>query len=324
MTYNALPNSVLFCECACRDGLQNLKDFVPTDKKIALINRFVEIGFKKIEVTSFSHPKYLPQFADSEQVLRGIARKPGVHFVAVVPNMKGMERCLQMTDAGYGVDEIIVVASASEAHNRANLNRTPSETIADLEGVVKAAKNAGIWVIGSVLTSFGCAISGDVPFELVVERTRQFLDIGCDEIQLGDTTGEANPVQTYRYFTRIRELFPRVNFIAHFHDTRGTGLANAVAALQAGATSHDTSIGGIGGQPATGAPLYHVGATGNSVTEDMVCMFNEMGIVTGVKSEDIVATARLAEELLGQTLRGWVTRAGPVRHKPTSYPLPTR
>ena len=314
-----MPERVNICECWARDGLQGEDQFIPTEKKIAIINRMVDTGFKRIEATSFAHPKLIPQFADSLEVLKGIKRPPGVTFIAIIPNDKALDRLLEACDKGHGVQEITAILSASEDHLLANLERTFDEAMPPLGGLVKRARQSGIKVIGCIGTAFGCPLAGEVPLERIIELTDWYLDKGATSIMLGDTTGEANPRQVREVFGRMKDRFPGVEYVAHFHDTRGMGLANTLAALQEGIVLHDSSFGGMGGQPATRRPKYHKGFAGNTCTEDMVLMMEEMGIDTGLNMEEVIEAGLMAEEICGRTLLGHVTRSGPVRHRSSRY-----
>jgi len=315
-----LPERVKICECWARDGLQGEDQVIPTEKKIAIINRMVDIGFKRIEATSFAHPKLIKQFSDSLEVLKRIKRPPEVTFIAIIPNDKGLDRLLEACDQGYGVQEITAILSASEDHLLANLERTFAEAMPPLADIVKRARQAGLRVIGCIGTAFGCPLAGEVPLEKIIELTDWYLDKGATSIMLGDTTGEANPRQVREIFGGMKDRFPGVDFIAHFHDTRGMGLANTLAALQEGIVLHDSSLGGMGGQPATRRPKYHKGFAGNTCTEDMVLMMEEMGIDTGLDVDEVIAAGLMAEEFCGRSLLGHVTRSGPVRHR-SSQPL---
>lgn len=310
-----LPERVHICECWARDGLQGEDQFIPTEKKIAMINRLIEVGFKRIEVTSFAHPKLIKQFADALEVLQGIQRPKDVTFIAIVPNDKGLDRLLDVCDRGYGVHEITAIISASEDHLLANLERTFAEALPPLADIVKRARQAGLKVIGCVGTAFGCPLAGEVPLSKVIELVDWYLDKGATSIMLGDTTGEANPRQVREVFALMKDRFPGVDFIAHFHDTRGMGLANTLAALEEGIIYHDSSLGGLGGQPATRRPKYHKGFAGNTCTEDMVVMMTEMGIETGLSVAEVIEAALMAEEICGRPLLGHVSRSGPVRHR---------
>ncbi|MBI5966679.1 MAG: hydroxymethylglutaryl-CoA lyase, partial [Deltaproteobacteria bacterium] len=310
-----LPRQVYICECWARDGLQGEDQFTPTEKKIAIINRMVEIGFQRVEATSFAHPKLVKQFSDSLGVLKGIQRPKDVTFIAIIPNDKALDRLLEACGQGYGVQEITAILSASEDHLLANLERTFAEAMPPLASIVRRARQAGLRVIGCIGTAFGCPLAGEVPLGKVMELTEWYLDQGATSIMLGDTTGEANPRQVREVYGRMKERFPGVDFIAHFHDTRGMGLANTLAALEEGIIYHDSSFGGMGGQPATRRPKYHKGFAGNTCTEDMVVMMEEMGIETGLRIQDVIEAAFMAEEICGRQLHGHITRSGPIRHR---------
>jgi hypothetical protein len=213
------------------------------------------------------------------------------------------------------VQEITAILSASEDHLLANLERTFAEAMPPLASIVKRARQAGIKVIGCIGTAFGCPLAGEVPVKKLIELTDWYLGQGATSIMLGDTTGEANPGQVREVYQRMKDRFPGVDFIAHFHDTRGMGLANTVAALEEGIVYHDSSFGGMGGQPATRRPKYHKGFAGNTCTEDMVIMMEEMGIETGLQIDEVIETAFMAEEICGRQLHGHVSRSGSVRHR---------
>jgi hydroxymethylglutaryl-CoA lyase len=310
-----VPKQVNICECWARDGIQGWDPFVPTEKKIAIINRMVEIGFKRIEATSFAHPKLIKQFADSMEVLKGIQRPKDLTYIAIIPNDKALDRLFEACNMGVGVQEITAILSASEDHLLANLERTFTEAMPPLASIVKRARQAGIKVIGCIGTAFGCPLAGEVPVERLIELTDWYLGQGATSIMLGDTTGEANPKQVREVYQRMKDHFPGVDFIAHFHDTRGMGLANTLAALEEGIVYHDSSFGGMGGQPATRRPKYHKGFAGNTCTEDMVVMMEEMGIETGLQIDEVIETAFMAEEICGRQLHGHVSRSGSVRHR---------
>ncbi|MEM2983384.1 MAG: hypothetical protein QXH17_09515, partial [Candidatus Bathyarchaeia archaeon] len=218
-------------------------------------------------------------------------------------------------DKGFGVHEITAILSASEDHLLANLERTFDEAMPPLADIVRRARKAGLQVIGCIGTAFGCPLKGEVPVEKVIELTDWYLQQGATSIMLGDTTGEANPRQVREVYGMMKDRFPGVDFIAHFHDTRGMGLANTLAALQEGIVYHDSSLGGIGGQPATRRPRYHRGFAGNTCTEDMVLMMEEMGIDTGLDLREVIDLALMAERVCGRELLGHVTRSGPIRHR---------
>ncbi len=314
----AFRDSVTLCECWARDGLQAMSVHVPTARKIEMIDRITGAGFRKLEVTSFSHPKLLPQFADAVEVLRGIRRVPGVSHVVLMPNEKGFDRFETCVREGYGAEEIILMISSSERHNLLNFRMPHRDAMAEHARIMRRAHALGVRVIGCAGTVYGCPVAGDVPFDDVARVVRFYLEEGAQTIMLGDTTGMANPLLVRQRIGELMARFPRAEFIAHFHDTRGTGVVNSVAALELGLRYVDTSLGAIGGQPATGAAKYSAGFTGNTCTEDLVCVLQEMGIATGVDLAQMLDAGRRAEEVLGQRLRSNVIRSGPVIHTQSS------
>lgn len=316
----SLPKQVVFGECWARDGLQNEAKVVPTDDKVEIITRMVEAGVTKLEATNFAHPKYLPQFADAEEVLRRIPRKPGVDYRGICTTMKGIERAIKSRDEGYGVDEIAMVISTSEPHNLANVNMSHDENKQLLEEMTRAAVDSGHVVFGWALTSFGCPIKGDVDPKDAIAMGKWWKDIGATIIGFGDTTGSSNPVQVSRFYEyALSEGFTTDEVVVHFHDTRGWGVANSMVALTFGFRYFDTSLGAIGGQPKTGAAEYHRGYAGNTCTEDLVGMFEEMGVSTGIDTQKLLAAGRRAEEVLGRQLRSNFLQAGPVPHHGIQY-----
>lgn len=314
----AIPESVTVCECWARDGLQSMPILVPTERKIEMIDRITGAGFKKVEVTSFSHPKLLPQFADCVEVLKGIQRRPGVSHLVLMPNEKGFDRLEVCQKEGYGCDEIILMISSSERHNLLNFRMNHEQAMAEHARIMKRAHALGIRIVGCAGTVFGCPVGGDVPVEDVEKITRFYLEEGAQTIMLGDTTGVANPVLVRQRIGHLKATFPKVEFIAHFHDTRGTGVVNSIAMLEMGVRYVDTSLGAIGGQPATGASKYSAGFTGNTCTEDLVALLGEMGTKTGIDLGAMIEAGRRAEEVLDQRLRSNVVRSGPVIHTPSS------
>lgn len=310
------PERVIMGECWARDGLQNERKIVSTDDKVEMITGLAEAGFPKIEATSFAHPKYLPQFADAEEVLKRIPRLPGVEYRGICTTMKGIERAIRSREAGYGVDEIAMVISSTEAHNKANVNMTHDENKRLLEEMTKTSIDSGHAVFGWVLTSFGCPITGDVPLDHVARMGRWWKDIGARYIGFGDTTGASNPLQVSRFYEyMLAEGFTPDEVVVHFHDTRGWGVANSLVALTFGLRYFDTSVGAIGGQPKTGAAEYHRGYAGNTCTEDLVGMFEEMGVKTGIDVPKLLHFGRRAEEILERRLRSNFLDAGPVPHQ---------
>ena len=294
---------VILCECFARDGLQHEPAFVPTETKRALVERFAALGFPRVEATSYSNPKVVPQFADASRLLRELPRRPGVFYKATCANVKAVERALADLDAGFGANEISLLVSATESHTQKNLNRTRAEQWDNIAAMVKAA-NGRLRMVGTISVAFGCPFEGKVEPEAVLSDVERFRGLGVDHVALGDTTGMANP-------KTVRELFARlkgVTLIAHFHDTRGTGLVNYVAAYEAGVRHFDSSFGGVGGHPAK--VKYGGGYTGNVCTEDLVNLFESMGIDTGIDLDGLVETAQMCERALGRELYGRVVRSG--------------
>ncbi len=315
-----LPKRVIVGECWARDGLQNEATIVSTDHKVEMIAAMVDAGIPKIEATSFAHPRYLPQFADAEEVLERIPRSPEVHYRGICTTMKAIVRAIASKEDGYGVDEIAMVISASEAHNLANVKMTHDENKRLLEEMTRAALDSGHEVFGWVLTSFGCPIRGDIDPEEALSMGQWWKDIGAKYIGFGDTTGVANPVQVSRFYEQVLDRgFTRDEIVVHFHDTRGWGIANTLIGLTFGFVHVDSSLGAIGGQPKTGAAEYHRGFAGNTCTEDLVGMLEEMGVSTGINIDKLCALGRRAEEILGRRLRSNFINAGPVPHQGIVY-----
>jgi hydroxymethylglutaryl-CoA lyase len=312
-----LPHAVITCECWARDGLQSMPKLVSTDDKVEMINRGIAAGFKKLEITSFSHPKLLPQFADAVEVLKRIDRRPDVSYVVLMPNSKGFDRLEVCQKEGYGATEIILMISSSAAHNKLNFRMDHPEAMAEHAAIMKRAHALGIRIIGCAGTVFGCPVMGDLTTAEVAEIVKFYLDEGAQTIMLGDTTGVANPKLVRERIGELMAQFPGAEFIAHFHDTRGTGIANTITMLEMGVRYVDTSIGAIGGQPATGAAKYSAGFTGNTCTEDLMAVLAEMGVSTGIDLPKLIEAGRRAEEILEQRLRSNVIRSGPVIHGPS-------
>lgn len=294
-------------EVATRDGLQNEAVFVETDDKVALIDKLSGLGYAKIEVTSFTSPTAIPALKDAEAVMHRIRREPGVVYTALIPNVRGGERALECR-----VDEFNLVMSASETHNLANLRMTRPQSLRQLGDVVAQARSANVPVNISLSCVFGCPMEGEVAQDTVLELVGRFADLGAAGVTLCDTTGMAYPTQVYRICDSVAKAFPGINITGHFHNTRGMGLVNTVAAVQAGITQFDMSLGGIGGCP------YAPGASGNVSTEDVVHMLQCMGYDTGVSVPGLIEAAHLLAELVGHELPAQVSRAGErlTRHSP--------
>jgi hydroxymethylglutaryl-CoA lyase len=293
------------CECFARDGLQHEPQFVPTATKRALVERFAALGFPRVEATSYSNPKVVPQFSDASQLLQSLERRSGVFYKATCANVKAVERALADLAAGYGANEISLLVSATESHTRKNLNRTRAEQWQNIADMVAAA-GGRFRLVGTISVAFGCPFEGRVDPGAVVSDVQRFMQLGVEHVALGDTTGMATPRSVKEIFLRVKDekLMP----IAHFHDTRGTGLVNYVAAYEAGVRHFDSSFGGVGGHPAK--VKYGGGHTGNVCTEDLVNLFESMGIATGIDLDGLLATAELCEQSLGRELHGRVTRSG--------------
>src|SRR5215213_3706347 len=304
-----LPEQVRIREVGPRDGFQNEPEVIDTADKVALIDCLARTGVRRLEVTSFVRPDVIPQLADAEQVLRAIERAGDVSYTVLMPNERGLERGLAlMEEEGQRLfDEVNLFLSASETHNRKNVNRSIEESLSGLERVVARAREAGLRCEGVISVSFGCPYEGHVPPERVFDIAARLRAAGCAEIAFGDTTGMANPRQVGEFFPAARErLGDDVELTAHFHNTRGQGLANVVAALGAGVRSFESSFGELGGCPVP------KGATGNIATEDLVSMLHEMGYQTGVDLGSLLDAAREVQAVLGRPLTGHVLTAGPV------------
>ncbi|MCA1009356.1 hydroxymethylglutaryl-CoA lyase [Halobacillus halophilus] len=290
-----LPEEVTIKEVGPRDGLQNESREVPTEDKISWINQLSEAGYSYIEFSSFVHPKWIPQLKDAKQVASSIERKPGITYAALVPNMKGLETALE-TD----VDEVSVFMSASESHNKKNINKSIEETYPVLREVVQEAKGAGKTVRGYVSTVFGCPYEGHIPVRQVIDVSKQLLDMGVDELSLGDTIGVANPKQVDMALYEIRKQLSFKDIAMHFHNTRGMALANVLVSLDHGITTFDSSLGGLGGCP------YAKGASGNLATEDLVHMLHQMGVSTGIDEPKLRQAASFIQRTLNKPLASHV------------------
>ena len=298
---------VVLCECFARDGLQHEAEFVPTEVKRALIERFAALGFRRIEATSYSNPKVVPQFADASALLESLPRRAGVHYKATCANVRAVERALADLEAGFGVTEISLLVSASEAHSMKNLRQSRADQWDNVRTMAAAARGR-FRLIGTISVAFGCPFEGAVDPDLVVGDAIHFHEAGVDHVALGDTTGMATPAAMRDLVQRLQREASGVTLIAHLHDTRGTGLVNALAAYDAGVRYFDCSFGGVGGHPAQ--VTYGCGYTGNVCTEDLVNLFESLGIRTGIALDGLLEAARFCEHALGRELHGRVTRSG--------------
>ncbi len=295
-----LPRRVKVVEVGPRDGLQNEAALVPVEVKLAFIHALAAAGLEVVEATSFVSPKWVPQLADAEEVVKRLERRPGVRYPVLVPNEKGLERAL-----AANVKEIAVFTAATDGFNKKNTNATVQESLERLAPVVTRARSAGLWVRGYVSTCFGCPYDGPVKPEQVVRVSRDLVALGIDELSLGDTIGVATPNQVEDTVTALRGVVPLEKIALHFHDTRGTALANVLAGLELGVSIFDSAAGGTGGCP------YAPGASGNLATEDLLYMLHGLGIETGVDLETVRAASRVLAGALGRALPGKYAQAGP-------------
>ncbi len=299
-----LPRQVKIREVGPRDGFQNEPETIPTGQKLELIQALARTGLRRLEVTSFVRADVIPQLADAGAVLERLEVSQDVSVSVLIPNERGLDAALEHRAK---IDEINVFLSASETHNRKNVNRSIADSLAALEVVLARANEEGLRCEGVISTSFGCPYEGHVPPERVLEIAARLRDAGAQEIGFGDTTGMANPLQVREFFALAKDaLAEGVELTAHFHNTRGQGLANVLAALEAGVDSFESSFGELGGCPVP------AGATGNIATEDLVSMLHEMGIETGIDLKALIDCARLAQRILGRSLGSHTLVAGPV------------
>jgi hydroxymethylglutaryl-CoA lyase len=294
------PDRVTICEVGPRDGFQIEPDWIPTELKVEAVDLLSAAGVPRIEVTSFVHPKVVPQLRDAEAVMAAIRRRPGTRYAALVPNDKGAVRAI---DAG--VDELHTVVSASESHNLANVNMTVAESVAKLRAVMQVGCG--------ISTSFGCPFEGEVPVARLESVVRRLVDIGARAIALADTTGMANPLQVQRTLEHLQPRFPGIEWTLHTHDTRAMAIANILAAMECGVSHFDASVGGLGGCP------FAPGASGNVCTEDLVHCLHAMGVETGIDLDRLITASRRVQEIVGRPLPGQIMKAGTWERR---YPLP--
>ncbi len=285
----SLPTRVKIVEVSPRDGLQNEKEFVPTDIKVELVDRLTAAGFPNIEAASFVSPKWVPQMADGAEVMARITRRPGTLYSVLTPNMKGLEGAL-----AAGADEIVIFGAASEAFSQKNINCSIAESIARFEPVAAAAREAGLRVRGSISCALGCPYQGDVPIESVVDVARRFQALGCDEFDVADTIGVGTPRRVRDVMAAVSAIIDPARISGHFHDTYGQALANILAAMEAGIGIFHTSVSGLGGCP------YAKGATGNVATEDVLYLLRGLDIDTGVDFDAVVDTGQWIAAHLGR------------------------
>jgi hydroxymethylglutaryl-CoA lyase len=302
-----LPAAARIREVGPRDGFQNEPEVIATSDKIALINQLARTGLDRIEVASFVRPDVIPQLADAVEVLNGVDIPEHVSLTILVPNNRGLDNALKVRERFH---EVAMFVSASETHNKRNVNRTIDESMADNAIVAKRIDAEDLRPTAVIATAFGCPFEGKVPMQRTLELAEQFAAAGCQEIGFGDTTGMAHPAYVFDIFSAAIERLPGIEITAHFHNTRGQGIANAYAALQAGCTSFESSFGELGGCPVP------AGSTGNIATEDLINMFHEMGVPTGVSLTAVIDAARAAQKVLGRKLTSHCIVAGPVDWHP--------
>lgn len=294
-----LVDQVILCEVGPRDGLQNEKQILPTEEKVRLIEAVAEAGVPVIEVGSFVHPKAVPQMADTDQVFRTMHRKAGVEYRALVANLKGVERA-----AACGCTKVKLNVSASRQHNLANLNCTPAESVSRFLPCVELAHRENMDISGSISMAFGSPWDREIPVADVKELVEAYLAAGVTEISLSDASGQANPRQVYEICTEMAKSYPQVSWWLHFHNTRGLGIANILAGMQAGFTRFDASFAGVGGCP------FVPGAAGNVATEDVLHLCEQMGVDTGVDLDAILAVSRSLTQTLGHSTDSYLLKAG--------------
>ena len=302
------PKSVRIREVGPRDGFQNEPEVIPTEEKIRLIGMLADAGLRRIELTSFVRPDVIPQLSDGPEVLTRFEPRDGVAYSVLIPNRKGLDNALALRDR---FQEANFFLSASETHNRKNVNRSIAESLADLEGTIAVAREAGLRCEGVISTSFGCPYEGEVPPDRVFEIAERLAEFGCEEVGFGDTTGMANPRQVSAFFAAARERLAGVELTAHFHNTRGQGLANVLSALEQGIDSFESSFGELGGCPVP------PGSTGNISTEDLASMLEEMGVGTGVDLPKLIAASAEVQKVLGRPLGAHLLTAGPIDWHPS-------
>ena len=294
------PEKITICEVGLRDGLQNEKTMLSVEQKLEIFRGIKDAGFRVIELGSFTHPKAIPQMADTDELYKAVGEIPGLELRALVPNLRGVTRAI-----ACGCKKVKLNVSASRMHNLKNLNRTPEETVAGFADCAAAAKEAGIEISGSISMPFSSLWEGRIPVKDVDSIIEAYIATGITEISLSDASGMADPKQVYELCSHVREKYPQASWWLHFHNTRGMALANILAAMQAGMTNFDSSLGGIGGCP------YVPGAAGNISTEDLVHFCDESGIETGIDIKKVMETSRKLQVMLGrETMDSYILKAG--------------
>lgn len=300
MPQTPLPKKIQITEVGLRDGLQMESAFVPTAIKIRWLNALIDAGVRHFEATSFVSPRAVPQMRDAAEVLAGIERRADVTLGVLAPNRRGIERALEAR-----ADEVVVFLSASQSHNRKNLNRSVEDSLQDMREAADLVRGTGVRLRGAIAVAFGCPFEGDIALERIETIATQFASLGFDALTLGDTTGMATPTLVRSTVQRLRSCLPDMPLSLHFHNTRGIGLVNVMEGLAQGVTEYESSLAGIGGCP------FAPGASGNICTEDTVNLMNELGIETGIDLAKLAEVAHDLEHVLGRSLPGQVMRAGP-------------
>jgi hydroxymethylglutaryl-CoA lyase len=295
-----LPSKVVICEVAPRDGFQAEKEWIPTETKVEIIKKLATTGIRSMEITSFVHPRAIPQLKDAEEVVRQSQELTGIKFRALVPNAKGAQRAI---DAG--IKKLKLMLSASDSHSLSNANCLTNEAMDGFAPIIELADQRGVKVGGSISVAFGCPYEGIVPIERLNMIVERYIAYGIEEISLADSTGMANPRQVYNTVGQLRNNFPDMTFTMHLHNTRGMAISNAFAAMQQGIINFDSSIIGLGGCP------YAPGATGNVATEDLVHTLSEMGIETGINLDTLINVAKDVRQLIGHDGGSYMLQAGP-------------
>lgn len=293
------PEKLTICEVGPRDGLQNEKTLLSVEQKVELIERTVEAGAKIVEIGSFVHPKSVPPMADTDEVVRQLRQVAGVEYRALVLNLRGLQRA-----EAAGLKKAKLTASASRAHSLANINKTPEEVVRGFSECADYAARHGMELSGAISTAFGCPFEGKVELEQVMSVITCFREMGVRELSLSDTTGMANPQQVYQYAKTVKNEFPDVTWVLHFHNTRGMGLANVIAGMMAGIELYDACFAGLGGCP------FAPGATGNIATEDLIHMCHEMGVATGYDLDKMIAVGRTVRKMIGHDTASFILNAG--------------
>ncbi|MED4071111.1 hydroxymethylglutaryl-CoA lyase [Priestia endophytica] len=295
-----LPEKVVICEVAPRDGFQAEETWIPTERKIHIIRELAKTGIQSIEITSFVHPKAIPQLKDAEQVVKSVQDLTNIKFRALVPNVKGAQRAI---DAG--ITKLKLMLSATDSHSLSNANCSVEEAQLGFAPIIELAAKSGVKVGGSISVAFGCPYEGKVPLERIATIVERYTEMGVNEVSLADTTGMANPKQIYTTLGVLKRSFPQMTFSMHLHNTRGLAFSNVLAALQQGIIHFDSSIIGLGGCP------YAPGASGNIATEDLAHGLAEMGVETGINLDKLTVAARNIRELIGHDGGSYILQAGP-------------